>query len=144
LLHTGLNSNLTGKVPKEDFMLNKQKHVRLVSIILYILGAFYLAGAAFFTIVGLWATKNYIQADQAETALVPAILTGAAFLIPLVLFGLFHIITGRAFQKQVNWARIALWILAILNLGNVPLGTAFGAYAIWVLVNTREDVQQIR
>jgi len=122
---------------------NKEKHIRIVSNILIALGIFYLLAVVFVTVIGLWATKNYAQVDTPGTPLLPALLTGAAFLIPLALFGIMHIITGRAFKTHANWARIALWILAILNLGNVPLGTAFGAYAIWILVNTREDIVAI-
>ncbi len=125
-------------------MLNKQKHIRIVSNILLALGIFYLLAVVFAAGIGLWATNNYVQADTTGSPLLPALLTGAAFLIPLALFGIMHIMVGRAFRSGANWARIALWILAILNLGNVPLGTAFGAYAIWILVNTREDVKTIQ
>lgn len=125
-------------------MLNKQKHIRIVSNILLALGILYLAGVVFFAVFGTWVTNNYMQAGNAESSLIPAMLTGLFFLIPLALFGIMHIIVGRAFRSGANWSRIALWILAILNLGNVPLGTAFGAYAIWILVNTREDVKTIQ
>ncbi len=120
-----------------------EKHVRIVSKIMLALGIFYLVLLGLFCLLGLWATKNYLQAGE-DVALVPAFLTGLTFLIPLGLFAVFHIITGRAFPAGAPWARIALWILAALNLGNVPLGTAFGAYAIWILVNTRDDVKLIK
>ncbi len=124
-------------------MQDKEKHIRIVSNILIGLGIFYLLAVVFAAGIGLWATKNYVQADNTDVALLPAALTAAALLIPLALFAIMHIVTGRAFKTQASWARIALWILAILNLGNVPLGTAFGAYAIWILVNTREDIAAI-
>ena len=120
-----------------------QKHLRIISKIMVVLGIFYLVLVVLLGLAGLWATKNYMQAESRDVALLPAMLTGVTFLIPVALFGVLHFMTGRAFQAGANWARIALWILAILNLGNVPLGTAFGAYAIWFLVNTREEVKAI-
>lgn len=124
-------------------MQDKEKHLGRVSNILILLGFIYLLAAFLLLVLGLWATKNYVQADNVDVALMPAMVTGAVFLIPLALFGIMHIVTGRAFKVQANWARIALWILAILNLGSVPIGTTFGVYAILILINTREDVAKI-
>ncbi len=71
-------------------------------------------------------------------------VTGVLFLLPLGLIGVLHILTGRAFRAGTNWARITLWTLAIINLGNVHVGTAIGTYAIWILIKIREDVKAIR
>ena len=114
-----------------------QKHIRIVSIILIVLGVFYLLAAGFITILGLMATNN--QAQTRDIALLPAVLTGGTILLPLVLLGGFHILTARAFRAGKSWSRITLWILAIINLGNVPVGTGIGLYAMWVLLNTRQD-----
>ena len=119
-----------------------QKHVRIISIIMIVSGILYLLAALFLGVVGLMAVKN--QAQTGDISVIPAIVTGIVFLLPLGLIGVLHIFTGRAFRTGTNWARIALWILAIINLGNVPVGTAIGAYAMWILVKTREDVKTIR
>ncbi|MBW2328222.1 MAG: hypothetical protein JRF04_01120 [Deltaproteobacteria bacterium] len=118
-----------------------QKHIRIISIIMIVMGVFYLVVVVLLGLTGLMAAKN--QAQTGEVAMLPAILTGVTFLLPMALFGVLHIMTGRAFRAGANWARIGLWILAIINLGNVPVGTAIGAYAIWILVKTREDVKTI-
>ena len=121
---------------------NMQKHVRILSIIMIVSGILYLIGVLLLGVIGLIALNN--QAQTGDIAVMPAIVTGIVLLLPLGLIGILHIFTGRAFGSGTNWARIALWILAIINLGNVPLGTALGAYAMWVLVKTREDVKTIR
>lgn len=118
-----------------------EKHIRIVSWIFIALGIVYLLATAFIGVMGLMAVTNKIQTE--DVALLPAGLTGVMILLPLALLGIFHIFTGRGFRAGKGWARIALWILAIMNLGNVPLGTAIGVYAIWVLVKTREDVRVI-
>ena len=120
---------------------NIQKHVRIISIIMIVSGILYLLATLFFGVIGLMALKNQAQTGNSD---LPAMITGVVFLLPLGLIGVLHIFTGRAFRAGANWSRISLWILAIINLGNVPVGTAIGAYAMWVLVKTREDVKAIR
>jgi len=127
-----------------DYKMKKNmvKHVRIVSVILMVLGGAYLLAALFIGIVGLMATKN--QAQSIDVALLPTILTGGTILLPLLLIGVVHIVTAKAFRAGKGWSRIAMWILAVLNLGNVPLGTGLGVYAIWVLINTREEALKIQ
>jgi hypothetical protein len=120
-----------------------EKHARILSKIMIALGIFYLVLFVLACVIGLWAANNQMQNSEMDVSLLPTLLTGAMIVIPLGLLGVFHILTGRAFQERVKWARIAMWILAVINLGNVPLGTALGAYGIWVLVNTRENVKAI-
>jgi hypothetical protein len=115
-----------------------QKHTRIICTILTIMGSIYLLLAVFVGIIGLMATQS--QGETNNVALLPAMLTGVTFLIPLILFGVLHILTGKAFRAGKGWARVALWILAILNLGNVPIGTGLGIYAIWILMKTRESL----
>jgi len=118
-----------------------QKHIRTVGLIFIVEGCLYLLAVGCIGVFGLLATGN--QAQTGDVALIPAVLTGAAVILPLGLIGIFHILTGKALRSGRNWARIATWILAVVNLGNVPIGTAIGAYAIWVLVNTREELRNI-
>ncbi len=115
------------------------KHIRIVSTILIVLGVLYLIAAGFSGFFGLLALNN--QAESTEVAWLPAFLTGGFILLPLLALGVFHIVTAKAFRQGKNWSRIALWILSILNLGNVPIGTVFGVYAIWVLIKTGESTE---
>jgi hypothetical protein len=120
---------------------NMRKHVRIVSTILMALGVLYLLAAGFVTVVGFMATSS--QTQTGDVALLPAILTGGVVLFPLVLLGVSHIVIAMAFRAGKGWSRIALWILSVLNLGNVPVGTGVAIYAIWVLIQTREEVAKI-
>ena len=60
-------------------------------------------------------------------------------LIPLVaiifwsLVALTGIIGGVGLLKRKAWARVVAMIFAVVSLLNIPIGTAFGVYAIWVL-----------
>ncbi|HEB69310.1 MAG TPA: hypothetical protein ENI88_06790 [Desulfobulbus sp.] len=121
---------------------NIDKHIATVSLIFIVLGIIYLLATAGLGIVGMIAARHHGQ--TVEIALLPAVLTGLIILLPLGLFGTLHILAGRAFRKGKAWARICIWILAAINLGNVPIGTATGIYAIWVLVKTRDNVKKMR
>ncbi len=118
-----------------------QKHVRIVSIMQIVFGSLYLLAAAGLGLIGLWAIKN--QNPTEITGVLPAIISGTIFFLPLGVIGILHVLTGRAFRTGKKWSRITLWILSVINLGNVPVGTAVGGYSIWVLVNTREEVRKI-
>ncbi len=118
-----------------------QKHVRIVTVLFVVLGVIYLLAFVFVAIFGLMVSYN--RAQTGEVSLLPAMITGGLILLPLVLLGVLHIITARAFRSGKAWSRIGMWILAVLNLGNVPLGTGLGLYAAWVLIQTREEMQKI-
>ncbi len=44
------------------------------------------------------------------------------------------IIGGIGLLRWRSWARILVMILAILDLFNIPIGTAVGIYTLWVLM----------
>ena len=60
---------------------------------------------------------------------------GALFLI-LSLPGL---ITGFGLLKFRPWSRIVGIVLSALNLLSIPIGTALGAYGLWVLLNQQTE-----
>jgi len=53
---------------------------------------------------------------------------GATFMV--VLFGVLHWMTGN--KLVVGQGRVLQTVLAVLNFSNVPLGTAYAVYALWV------------
>ena len=44
------------------------------------------------------------------------------------------IIAGIGLFKRKEWARVLTLIISVLDLVNIPIGTALGAYSIWALV----------
>ena len=47
-----------------------------------------------------------------------------------------EVIAGIGLLKRRSWARILAIILAIPDLIQIPIGTAIGIYALWVLLNS--------
>jgi hypothetical protein len=65
-----------------------------------------------------------------------AILSTIGFIIGgfLTIISVPGIIGGIGLLHRREWARILVLIISALHLLNIPIGTAIGAYSIWVLV----------
>lgn len=107
------------------------QHVKIVAILSIIFGALMVVlGLAVFGIVtGAGAISGDVEAMWI-TGAVGSIAGGA-----LVLLGLPAIIGGVGLLKERGWARILIIIVAALSLLNFPFGTAYGIYAIYVLMH---------
>ncbi len=53
-----------------------------------------------------------------------------------LLFSLPGLLAGYGLLMYRPWARTLALILCFLNLLNIPLGTALGAYGLWVLLSS--------
>lgn len=91
-----------------------------------------LCGASLFVGVGLcvlfWPASN--ARIGAEILLFGPVLVLAAYTVPGLAGGI-GLLCGQP------WARPVLIVLSVLVLPAVPIGTAFGGYALWVLLGTR-------
>ncbi|MGD8806860.1 MAG: hypothetical protein PVH65_13460 [Chloroflexota bacterium] len=67
---------------------------------------------------------------MAITTIVGLVIAG--FLLVTALPG---IVGGLGLLKGMNWARVLVIFLAVLDLIDFPIGTAVGAYTLWVLLN---------
>jgi hypothetical protein len=74
-----------------------------------------------------------ISGDAEALAIITVVgLAIAAFLVLTALPG---IMGGYGLLKGKNWARVLVIFLAVLDLIDFPIGTAIGAYTLWVLLN---------
>jgi hypothetical protein len=106
------------------------QHITVVGILhigLGILGA--LAGVFFFVLFGLLNTFVHEHEAQFIFPLLATFLGGG-----LVVASSLGIIGGIGVLKYKEWARILVLVISAINLMNIPIGTAAGAYSIWVLV----------
>ena len=113
-------------------------HVRVVGVLYIVLSAFSLL-AAIVIMVALGGAAGIVGAtgDPEEVAIALPVLgiTGAALSLFLLALSLPGIVTGFGLLAFKSWARILGLVLAALQLINIPFGTVFGAYALWVLLN---------
>jgi hypothetical protein len=117
-------------------------HVKVVAVLYLFLSALGLLAALFVSMVfGLAGGIVNANADPNEAAIaIPIIgLTGTMLVAFLVVTSLPGLIAGVGLLKFRPWARILAIVVAILNLINIPVGTAIGVYALWVLLNSEGE-----
>lgn len=71
--------------------------------------------------------------DDQEAQMVLSIIANVLMVLIIVL-SIPGIIAGIGLFKRKEWARILTLILSVLDLFNIPIETAIGAYSIWALV----------
>lgn len=113
-------------------------HVKVLGVLYIALSALGLL-AALFLIVTLGGAAGIVGAaappEDAAIA-VPIIgITGMALVVLLVALALPGLVTGWGLLNYKPWARVLGLVLAVINLFNIPFGTALGIYALWVLLN---------
>jgi hypothetical protein len=110
-----------------------KNHIQVVAILHIALGVMSLVAAIIlFSIIGLAGGIVISQGEEAAAGIlgIIAIVLGGF----LAITGLPGIIGGWALLTGRNWGRILVIILAVLGLFNFPIGTAVGAYTLWVLL----------
>jgi hypothetical protein len=117
-------------------------HVKVVAVLYLFLSAFgLLAALAVSMAFGLAGGIVGANAGAEGAAIaVPIIgLTGTMLVVFLVLTSLPGLIAGVGLLKFRSWARVLGIVVAILNLIHIPIGTAVGIYALWVLLNRESE-----
>lgn len=107
-----------------------ETHVKIVGwlliashAVMLLIGAF-----VFFLLTGVGA----VSGDGEAMAVLGVVATLAGGF--LTLLSLPGILAGVGVLARQVWGRYLAIVVALLNLLNFPIGTALGAYAIWVLL----------
>lgn len=107
-----------------------------------ILGILYIAFSALGLIAGLLIfvaiTGGGLISGNAAAIGITSIV-GTAIAGVLLLISAPGIIGGMGLLKRQSWARVLVLVLGIINLVNIPFGTALGIYTIWVLTNKETE-----
>ncbi|HSH20976.1 MAG TPA: hypothetical protein VLA03_11010 [Draconibacterium sp.] len=107
-----------------------EKHINVVAALRIgfgILGL--LIGGLIFSI--LYFVGDLVDDKEAELILT---IVANVLMVLIVILSIPGIIAGVGLFKRKEWARILTLILSVLDLFNIPVGTAIGAYSIWALV----------
>lgn len=98
------------------------------------------AMATFMFIVGGGLIGGLISGE--EDVVIPiTFFVGTGIAIWLLTLSVPGIVGGVGLLKRQSWARYLVLVLSIINLFSIPIGTAVGAYSIWVLV--QDDVAKL-
>lgn len=112
-----------------------EEHIKILGILYLAFSAVGLIAAfALFIII---SGGGLISGDN--TVITITTVVGTAIAGVLFILSIPGIIGGMGLLKKQNWARILVLVLGIINLINIPFGTALGIYTIWVLTNKETE-----
>ncbi len=111
--------------------MDVKQHITYVATLQIIFGILGILGGLFLflAIAGGGILSNDSEAI-AVTSIVGSLLGGG-----IVLFSIPDVIGGIGLLKGKNWARILIIIVSCFDLLAIPIGTAIGAYSLWVLLH---------
>jgi hypothetical protein len=111
-----------------------EKHITLVGALQIGYNAFGILAAmfVFLFIVGGGLVGGLVSED--EIVIPITFFVGTAISLWLVVTSVPGIVGGVGVLQHRSWARYLVLVLSVLDLFNVPIGTAIGAYSIWALV----------
>ena len=82
------------------------------------------------------------------TVVLPSLATwwtgaGASIMAALLLggLGLPSMAAGIALIRRASWSRALIILISIIDLFSFPIGTALGAYSLWILLKERARLE---
>lgn len=110
------------------------QHLRILSILFYIMGGLGLLAAVVVLLTGGAAMMSGVAAHGDDRG---AALAGGGCVTIVAIFiaimSIPSIVCGWAIANRKPWARILAIVLGVLSLPSVPIGTAIGAYTLYVM-----------
>jgi hypothetical protein len=130
--------NSRDEVSGVEVASSKKTHIQAVAILHIAFGVMSVIGAiVLFAVLGLAGGIVVSQGEQAAAG----ILVGVAVIVGGLLFllGLPGIIGGWALYTGRSWGRPVVLVLGVLELFNIPIGTALGVYTLWALLRDPQE-----
>jgi hypothetical protein len=114
-----------------------QQHIKVLGIMFIIRGVLSIllgtAVALLILIGGLFATDTRLMAVLAVVILIVGSIAAVT--------GILEIAGGWGLLLVKKWSRLLVIIMSIINLIDIPFGTALGIYGLWVLL--KPEAEQI-
>lgn len=106
-----------------------ESHVKILAILCILMGGFGgLASLAFF---------GFFSSPTAYGPVIGYVVTG--WMLLMLILTIPCIALGIGLLNFRPWTRPLGTIIAILELLNLPIGTALGIYALWILMSPEAD-----
>ena len=120
------------------------RRLELLGVLSWVLGGLYLAGALLLVVVGALGGLGFLDPsdtlpERLQGGVASAVLGGTAGAL-----GGAHVLVGTALRALRPWARTAGLVLGVVDIlccCNAPLATAFGIFALVVLLS--DDVAKL-
>ena len=108
------------------------RHIRAVGVLNIVVGTISGVGALFIFWFG-WV--DYLAFNLSMNLLVLRVLLYAVIFLMIP-----SVVTGIGLLHFSRWARAVGTVLSVLQMLNIPVGTAIGLYGLWVLLSTETDM----
>jgi hypothetical protein len=120
-----------------------KQHVSILGILYIAFGCLGILGAFAFLALfgGLAGIIGLVAHEEPDAAVAVPILGGIGVVVStfIGLLSLPGLVVGIGLTKFRRWARIGGVVLSALNLLNFPVGTALGAYGLWILLSKESE-----
>jgi hypothetical protein len=121
-----------------------ETHVRLLAAIQIAFGALGILAALIVLIIAGGAASvlgmtGVAQDPEAIMAIPIIAIVGVAIVALIVVLSIPSLIAGFGLLGFRPWARTLTTILCVIDLLNVPIGTAIGVYGLWVMLSTETE-----
>jgi phage shock protein PspC (stress-responsive transcriptional regulator) len=133
---SAIKSKIKEPLPEEpDRIASFKKHISFLGVLYIIFNTLTLVIALI--VFAAVAGGGFITGDEtviAITTTVASIVAGFLFI-----FSAPGIICGLGLLKFRSWSRTLALVLGIVNLINIPFGTALGIYTLWVMMQEETE-----
>jgi len=121
-----------------------EKHIQLVGILNIVYRGVLIVAAFLLLILGAWfghffetllhwgSLDPYDVPPQVVLDIIPIVVFAIAVIMFIV--SVVGIVAAMGVLKRKEWGRIIMLVVSFVNLLHIPIGTALGAYSIWVLM----------
>jgi hypothetical protein len=120
-----------------------KQHVSILGILYIVFGALGLVAALSLLLVfggAAGIVRMTAASDPGAAVAVPILgVVGIVLFFIVLVLSVPGLIVGIGLVKFRSWARIGGLVLSALNLLNFPVGTALGAYGLWVLLSKESE-----
>lgn len=128
-------STMPSSAPERDI----ETHFTLIAVLnlLLALPALLFGSLVFFgSLVGAGFVEAFADVPGLGSLVAAA---GLVVGLVIVLLAVPGIVSAIGLLKREPWAKVWTLVVAALSLLNVPVGTAFGIYALWVMTRPETD-----
>jgi hypothetical protein len=118
-------------------------HLKVIAVLFIIVGSMLVCMALLMSLIfGVLGGVVGASGEEGAGAAVAVLgLSGAALAIMLLVLGVPYLICGWGLWRRRPWSRVMGIILAAIALTKIPLGTAIGIYALFILF--QKDTQRL-
>ena len=112
-----------------------ERHVKLLGIIFVVWGILSILFGM--TIFLIFFATGVISGDEEALAII--LFIGTMIAAFSCITGIGEIIAGWGLLERKRWSRILAMIMGVINIIDLPFGTALGIYALWVLLKAESE-----